>query len=120
MANSAVKKTNPFDDLVSSRSSDVQKGWRNIVNNVRDSGKMVIRNHQIVEAVILSPETYKNMQEELERARESKSNTLEELSRRFDQNLSSLKSPDTAKRVDSLFASTTIMGSKRPKAGKSF
>lgn len=121
MAAPAVKKVSNFDHLTIRTSTQVARGWKHIVNDVRVAGKVAISSHDTIEAIVLSPEEYRAMQDGLDQARGSKSNALDELTRRFDQNLSSLQSPDAATKVKSLFASAGL-GKRvaRPKAGESF
>lgn len=121
MAALAAKKVSNFDHLPTRTSTQVARGWKRIVNDVRVAGKVAISSHDTIEAIVLSPEEYGAMQDELAQARGNKSNALDELTRRFDQNLSSLKSPDSSTKVKSLFASASL-GKRvtRPRAGESF
>ena len=60
------------------------------------------------------------MSVEIEVLRKMGSNALEELSRRFDAKLASLKASDSADKINSLFSSTVEKNRiTRPKAGQS-
>jgi len=121
MATPAVKKNSNFDHLAIRTSTQVARGWKQIVSDVRLEGRVAISSHDTIEAIVLSPEEYRAMQEELDQARGNKANVLDELTQRFDQTLSSLKSPDSSEKVKSLFASaSSSKRTPRPKAGESF
>lgn len=116
-----AKSISDFSHLETHTSTDVKTGWRRVMKDVRENGPVVILNHKEPEAIILSPEEYRKMKAVVDSVEQGNSNTLQELSRRFNQKLAILNSPDTVSKVNNLF-STDIETKRvtRPKAGRSF
>lgn len=116
-----AKRIYDFSHLETHSSTDVKTGWKKVMKDVKENGPVVILNHKDPEAVILTPEEYGKMKAVVDRAEQRNSNTLEELSRRFNQKLAILNSADTISKVNNLFSTDSERNRvTRPKAGQSF
>lgn len=80
--------------------SDVKnKGWRGVMQQLRRSGKVLVTNRDQVEGVILATSEYMTL---TAAAQANEQRALEELSRRFDARLASLKEPGAGERLRSV------------------
>lgn len=115
------KKIYDLSHLKTHSSTDVKTGWKKVMKDVREIGPVVILNHKDPEAVILTPEEYGKMKAVVDRAEQHNSNTIKDLSRRFNQKLAILNSADTISKVNNLFSTDSEKNrATRPRGGQSF
>lgn len=115
----AVLKLDALDALPRTPASDVKKlGWRGVMRAVGKRGKVVVTNHNQPEAVIVSAEEYAAILEALERV-PARDPILDELRRRFDERLSSLRAPDAGQRLRNAMKSPVRLKGQ-VKAGSGF
>lgn len=104
-------KIDPLDELPRTPASDVKKlGWRGVMKTVARSGKVVVTNHNEPEAVILSTEAYAGIREALQALADSTEPSLEQLRRRFDQQLAVLQAADAGDRLRALMDQPATLG----------
>jgi len=100
--------------------SDVKKrGWRGVMRDVQKSGRVVVTNHDVPEAVILSASEYAAIAQALEATKGRDQATLEALRQRFDDRLKALREPDAADRLRAAARAPTKLRGK-VKAGTSY
>lgn len=115
-----LKASLDFANLPRRNSTDLRRDWKGVINGVKKSGCTVIYNHNDPEVVIISTDEYKSMLDKIAGLKKNDATILADLSRRFDERLSSLQSASAADKVDSLFSSTTVKRASRPKAGRTY
>jgi prevent-host-death family protein len=108
-----------LDQLPRQTSSHVKNKWRELVQEVRESGSVAITNHSAVEMVLVDARTYERLAESAAALKAREASVLDQLSAQFEQRLAVLQQADAGKRVDAVFASKGRMR-KRPKAGGAY
>ena len=108
-----------IEDLPRTPASDVKKlGWRGVMKAIGRKGKVVVTNHNELEAVILSAEEYGAIMHALQEAAARDESALDALRHRFDERLASLQAADAGDRLRSLMRTPAKLGGK-VKAGTS-
>ena len=96
---SAALKLDALETLPRTPASDLKKlGWRGVMRAVGKRGKVLVTNHNQPEAVIVPAEEYAAILEALAQA-PARDPILDELRRRFDERLASLRAPDAGERL---------------------
>lgn len=113
-------KLDEINDLPHKPASDVKKlGWRGVMQTVGREGKVVVTNHRMPEAVILSVAEYDAIRQALRAADAAQEPALDALRRRFDERLASLQAPDAGARLRGLLDQPARLDGLL-KAGESF
>lgn len=82
-------------------STDVRRKWTELQVRLRTIKRLAITNHEVVEAVILTPDEYESL---VARARASDEAQLAHYTERFQQRLASLQAPDARDRIQRVLA----------------
>lgn len=97
---SSATKSEAISALPKTPASDVKKlGWRGVMRDVQTSGRVVVTNHDVPEAIILSVREYEAIIQALGQAKSRDQAALEALRERFDERLKALKAPGAAARL---------------------
>lgn len=107
------------DTMPRHSATQVKNNWAELVRQVRQSGSVAITNHAKVEMVLIDAERYEEMAAQVEAKRQRDQAILDELTRRFDEQLAVLKQPDIREKMQAVFDA----GGKlkiRPKAGMTY
>jgi PHD/YefM family antitoxin component YafN of YafNO toxin-antitoxin module len=106
-------KLDAIEDLPRTSASDVKKlGWRGIMKAVGRKGRVVVTNHNELEAVILSAEEYGAIMGALHEARARSDEALDALRHRFDERLASLQAADAGDRLRGVMRGSAKLGGK--------
>ena len=108
-----------LDQLRRQTASDVKNRWREVVRGVRETGSVAITNHAEVELVLVDANTYRQLTEGAAALKARERSVLNQLEADFDKRLSELRQPDSARKLDAVFASKGKLA-KRPKAGAGY
>lgn len=113
-------KLDVIGSLSKTPASDVKKlGWRGVMREVQESGRVVVTNHDVPEAVILSASEYEAIIRALEEAQGRDRATLNVLRKRFDERLQALQAPGAGTRLRAA-ARTPVRLRGKVKAGASY
>lgn len=82
-------------------STDVRRKWTELQARVRTSKRVAITTHEVVEAVLLTPDEYESL---VARARASDETQLGHYAERFKQRLACLQEPDARGRIERVLA----------------
>lgn len=102
-ARSSVAET-ALENLQRKPVSDVKRdGWRGVMKDVGAAGKLLMTNHDRPEAVILSVQEFRRLNELAESALRDQARRLQALSQAFDAELAVLKQADAGDRLRQAF-----------------
>jgi len=108
-----------IDALPQQSASQVKNKWAELVLRVREVGSVAITNHSKVEMVVVEASRYKEMTAQLEAIQRRREAALDALSKRFDEQLEAMQSPDFREKIDAVFAAKGKLRNP-PKAGETF
>jgi len=90
----------PALELPTAPASEVKKrGWRGMMRLARDHGAVVVTHHNEPEAVIVPMAAYTRLLEAAREKEAADAAVLEQLRRKFDEQLAVLNQPDAAERM---------------------
>jgi prevent-host-death family protein len=84
--------------------TQIKNKWADVVRDVRKLGSVAITQHNQVEMVVMSAETYQKIYARAEEARVRDEASLTELSADFDRRLESLKADGISERVEKVMS----------------
>jgi len=94
----------PALQLPTAPASEVKKrGWRGMMRMARDHGAVVVTHHNEPEAVIVPMAAYTKLLESAREKEVAEAAVLEQLRRKFDEQLAVLNQPDVVDGVARLF-----------------
>jgi len=103
----------PALQLPTAPASEVKKrGWRGMMRLARDHGAVVVTHHNEPEAVIVPMAAYTKLLEAAREKEEADAAVLEQLRRKFDEQLAVLNQPDVVDGVACLFRERTRLHGK--------
>jgi prevent-host-death family protein len=108
-----------IDALPQQSASDVKNKWAELVRRVREVGSIAITNHSKIEMVVVEAGRYQEMTAQIEAVQRRRQAALDALSKRFDEQLEAMQSPDFREKLDAVFAAKGKLRNP-PKAGETF
>src|SRR3569832_1503763 len=88
-----------LDQLPRHSASSVKNKWREVVEEVHESGSVAITNHSNVEMVLVDAATYEQLAASAEALKAREKSVLDELAAEFDRRLATLQQPGSASRA---------------------
>ncbi|MGH8149268.1 MAG: type II toxin-antitoxin system prevent-host-death family antitoxin [Steroidobacteraceae bacterium] len=110
----------PLGKLPRAPASDLKRlGWRGMMKALRNTGKLLVTNHDEPEAVIVSVSEYDALMQIVERSEAQTESALAGLRSRFDERLAVLQSRSAASRLRSTLRRRAKLSGK-VKAGSGY
>src|SRR5438067_917780 len=94
-----------LDQLPRQSASQVKNRWRDLVQQVRQTGSVAITNHSAVEMVLVDAQTYESLAANSAALKARELSVIDRLSVQFEQRLAVLQGSDAQARVNAVFAS---------------
>lgn len=113
---SRVREATASSALEALPATTVRRAWATAKNRLRAKGVLALTTHDRVEAVLLDPAAYEAL---VARAEAADQALLDGLTRRFDERLAALGTPDAADRLRGAFAREGRIDTP-PRAGDAF
>lgn len=89
-----------------------REGWKGVMRSLGGVGRLVVTNHNVPEAVILSTQEYDRLVKAAGSAANTVNDPLQALRDRFDARLATLNTPHARKRLRDLMTSPGALGGK--------
>jgi len=113
MITSPTSALAPTSRLLRTSASEMKRqGWRGVMATVRREGHLVITNHNIPEAVILSPEQYDRLVSAAEKRAAAPDPKLEALSLRFRERMKGLLAQEANEKLGRLMSRPMTLDGK--------